>query len=80
VTNVTAGSTFTVSTTNTYYAVADGGTIEAIAAAPNGYTSSGKTAKNNLGQDTDIKIVSDTSKKESTAATTTISAGYVPYA
>lgn len=76
---ITSGSKFTVSTTSKYYAVADGGTIKGKASAPSGYTSTGTTAKNNLGQDTSVKIASSTSRKESSEASTSVSAGYVPY-
>lgn len=79
ITNVTNNSQFTVSTTSKYFAVDEGETISAKAVAPNGYTSNGKVAKNNLGQDTTIKIDSNTSKQESEVDTTTISAGYIPY-
>lgn len=76
---ITAGTKFEFTPSSTYYAVADGGTIKGKAIAPSGYTSNGTTAKNNLGQDTDIKIESDTSAKESSEASTKVSAGYIPY-
>ena len=76
---ITSGTSFTVTPSTTYYAVASGGTIKGKATAPSGYTSSGKVAKNNLGNDTDVKISSSTSAKESSEASTSVSAGYVPY-
>lgn len=76
---IASGTSFTFTPSTTYYAVASGGTIKGKATAPSGYTSSGKVAKNNLGNDTDVKISSSTSAKESSEATTSVSAGYVPY-
>lgn len=76
---ITSGTSFTFTPSTTYYAVASGGTIKGKATAPSGYTSSGKVAKNNLGNDTDVKISSSTSAKESSEASTSVSAGYVPY-
>jgi hypothetical protein len=76
---ITSGTSFTVTPSTTYYAVASGGTIKGKATAPSGYTSSGKVAKNNLGNDTDVKISSSNSAKESSVASTDVKAGYVPY-
>jgi hypothetical protein len=59
--------------------VSNGGTIEGKATAPTGYTSDERVAKNNLGHDTTFKIESDTSEKESSESSTSVSAGYVPY-
>jgi hypothetical protein len=76
---ITSGSAFSVTPTTTYYAVSSGGTIKGKATAPSGYTSTGKAAKNNLGETTSVKISSSTSKKESAEVTTSVSAGYIPY-
>ena len=76
---ITSGTSFTVTPSTTYYAIASGGTIKGKATAPSGYTSSGKVAKNNLGNDTDVKISSSTSAKESSEDSTSVVAGYTPY-
>jgi hypothetical protein len=81
-TGITSGTSFTVSTKSTYYAVASGGTIKGKASAPSGYNQSTPItyAKNSLGQETTVYIPGDTSKKSSAEASTSISAGYIPYA
>ena len=78
-TGITNGLKFKFKPSSTYYAVANGGTIKGIATAPSGYTSDGTTAINNLGQETNIAISSDTTRQESTEASTDVSAGYIPY-
>lgn len=82
-TGITSGTQFSFTPTSTYYAVSysgDDGKIKGKATAPNGYTSDGTTAKNNLGQDTAVSIASNTAQQYSDEDTTTVTAGYVPYA
>lgn len=79
VSDINSGTKFEIVPTSKYYAVSGGGTIKAKATAPAGYASDGTTAKNNLGQDTEVKIDTDTSLKESGEVEISVSAGYIPY-
>ena len=79
---ITSGTQFTVTPTTTCYAVASGGTVKGKATAPSGYSQGTPIvyAKNNLGEITDVYISGNTSKQSSIEQSTSVQAGYTPYA